>query len=80
LTNLVSDFDPRAYGFRKLSDLVRKPGMFEFEKPTAAARGFAPDQRAGEEESQIAPLAAPESPVFSRFPPKLLILHPSRKR
>jgi uncharacterized LabA/DUF88 family protein len=32
LTNLVSDFDPRTYGFRKLSDLVRKTGMFEFEK------------------------------------------------
>ncbi|MEA2783578.1 MAG: hypothetical protein QOK29_5137 [Rhodospirillaceae bacterium] len=32
LTNLVSDFDPRTYGFRKLSDLVRNTGMFEFEK------------------------------------------------
>jgi predicted transcriptional regulator len=32
LTNLVSDFDPRTYGFRKLSDLVRDTGMFEFEK------------------------------------------------
>jgi uncharacterized LabA/DUF88 family protein len=31
LTNLVSDFDPRTYGFRKLSDLVRGTGMFEFE-------------------------------------------------
>ena len=32
LTNLVSDFDPRTYGFRKLSDLVRNTDMFEFEK------------------------------------------------
>jgi hypothetical protein len=29
LANLVSDFDPRTYGFRKLSDLVRRTGAFE---------------------------------------------------
>jgi uncharacterized LabA/DUF88 family protein len=32
LTNLVSDFDARTYGFRKLSDLVRNTGMFDVEK------------------------------------------------
>ena len=32
LTNLVSDFDPRSYGFTKLSDLVRNTGMFDVEK------------------------------------------------
>jgi hypothetical protein len=32
LTNLVSDFDPRTYGFRKLSDLVRNTGAFDVEK------------------------------------------------
>jgi uncharacterized LabA/DUF88 family protein len=32
LTNLVSDFDARSYGFNKLSDLVRNTGMFEVEK------------------------------------------------
>jgi uncharacterized LabA/DUF88 family protein len=32
LTNLVSDFDPRSYGFTKLSDLVRNIGMFDVEK------------------------------------------------
>jgi hypothetical protein len=32
LTNLVSDFDARSYGFTKLSDLVRNTGMFEVEK------------------------------------------------
>ncbi|HEV7599042.1 MAG TPA: NYN domain-containing protein [Bradyrhizobium sp.] len=32
LTNLVSDFDVRTYGFRKLSDLVRNTGMFDVEK------------------------------------------------
>ncbi|MDB5851913.1 MAG: hypothetical protein JWP29_5665 [Rhodoferax sp.] len=33
LTNLVSDFDVRTYGFKKLSDLVKSTGTFEFEKP-----------------------------------------------
>jgi uncharacterized LabA/DUF88 family protein len=32
LSNLVSDFDPRTYGCRKLSDLVRKTGGFEIEE------------------------------------------------
>ena len=31
LANLSSDFDPRTYGFRKLSDLVRKTGVFELD-------------------------------------------------
>jgi uncharacterized LabA/DUF88 family protein len=29
LSNLSSDFDPRTYGYRKLSDLVRKTGHFD---------------------------------------------------
>jgi uncharacterized LabA/DUF88 family protein len=33
LFNLASDFDPRTYGFRKLSDLVRKTNAFEIEHP-----------------------------------------------
>jgi uncharacterized LabA/DUF88 family protein len=33
LANLISDFDPRTYGFRKLSDLVRKTNAFELNKP-----------------------------------------------
>ena len=33
LANLASDFDPRTYGFRKLSDLVRKTKAFEIEHP-----------------------------------------------
>jgi predicted transcriptional regulator len=32
LTNLVSDFDSRSYGFTKLSDLVRNTGVFDVEK------------------------------------------------
>jgi uncharacterized LabA/DUF88 family protein len=33
LANLASDFDPRTFGFRKLSDLVRKTNSFEIEHP-----------------------------------------------
>lgn len=33
LANLASDFDPRTFGYRKLSDLVRKTGAFEIEHP-----------------------------------------------
>ena len=33
LANLSSDFDPRNFGFRKLSDLVRKTTAFEIEHP-----------------------------------------------
>jgi len=32
LANLSSDFDPRTYGFRKLSDLVRKTNAFDIEQ------------------------------------------------
>ena len=35
LTNLAPDFDPRTYGSRKLSDLVRKTNAFEIEQPKA---------------------------------------------
>lgn len=33
LANLASDFDPRTFGFRKLSDLVRKTNAFDMEHP-----------------------------------------------
>ncbi|MFZ2099361.1 MAG: NYN domain-containing protein [Oricola sp.] len=33
LSNLASDFDPRTFGARKLSDLVRKTGAFEVDHP-----------------------------------------------
>src|SRR5207237_8969776 len=32
LANLAADFDPRTFGFRKLSDLVRKTNAFEIEE------------------------------------------------
>jgi uncharacterized LabA/DUF88 family protein len=33
LANLAPDFDPRTFGFRKLSDLVRKTNSFEIDDP-----------------------------------------------
>jgi hypothetical protein len=33
LANLASDFDPRTFGFRKLSDLARRTNSFEIEHP-----------------------------------------------
>ncbi len=32
LQNLAPDFDPRTFGFRKLSDLVRKTNQFEVQQ------------------------------------------------
>jgi uncharacterized LabA/DUF88 family protein len=37
LANIASDFDPRSYGFRKLSDLVRGTGAFEFDQREGGA-------------------------------------------
>ncbi|MBZ9990038.1 NYN domain-containing protein [Mesorhizobium sp. BH1-1-5] len=37
LSNLFSDFDPRTYGFGKLSDLVRKTEEFEIETSKSGA-------------------------------------------
>lgn len=33
LANLAPDFDPRSFGFKKLSDLVRKAGAFDVNQP-----------------------------------------------
>jgi uncharacterized LabA/DUF88 family protein len=37
LANLASDFDPRTFGFRKLSDLIRKTNAFEINHPEGGA-------------------------------------------
>ncbi len=37
LANLASDFDPRTFGFRKLSDLVRKTNSFEIDESKGRA-------------------------------------------
>jgi hypothetical protein len=47
LTNLVSDFDARSYGFKKLSELVRNTGAFQVEKTAGGGirvRPAPPDQ------------------------------------
>jgi uncharacterized LabA/DUF88 family protein len=57
LSNLASDFDPRTFGFRKLSDLVRKTNSFEIERP-----------KGGLMRIRIKPAA--ESPAESKTPGK----------
>jgi uncharacterized LabA/DUF88 family protein len=57
LSILASDFDPRSFGFRKLSDLVRKTNSFEIERPGS-----------GEMRIRIKP--ATESPASSKAPAK----------
>ena len=37
LANIASDFDSRTYGYRKLSDLVRKTEAFDMEQPKGRA-------------------------------------------
>lgn len=37
LANTQPDFDPRTFGFRKLSDLVRKTGAFDIDHPEGGA-------------------------------------------
>ena len=37
LANIASDFDPRTYGYRKLSDLVRQTGAFDIDQPEGRA-------------------------------------------
>lgn len=37
LANLASDFAPRTFGFRKLSDLVRQTNAFELGQPEGRA-------------------------------------------
>jgi uncharacterized LabA/DUF88 family protein len=42
LANIASDFDPRTYGFRKLSDLVRKTGAFDIDQPEGRSMRIRP--------------------------------------
>ncbi|MGO8953798.1 MAG: OST-HTH/LOTUS domain-containing protein, partial [Rhodomicrobium sp.] len=42
LANIASDFDPRTYGYRKLSDLVRKTGAFDLDQPEGRAMRIRP--------------------------------------
>jgi uncharacterized LabA/DUF88 family protein len=42
LANIASDFDPRSYGFRKLSDLVRSTGAFDIDQQSGRAMRIRP--------------------------------------
>ena len=42
LANMASDFDPRTYGYRKLSDLVRGVGAFEIHEREGGAMRIRP--------------------------------------
>ena len=60
LATIASDFDPRSYGFRKLSDLVRGTGAFEIDqqrRPRHAhpgqGGGARPDPRPGRFAGQL---------------------------
>ena len=66
LANLAPDFDPRSYGVAKLSDLVRKSGVFEIDqtegrrlrvklKPETAAAAPKPRRRRRSSASRAAP-------------------------
>ena len=55
LANIASDFDPRTYGFRKLSDLVRQTGAFEMDQPDGRAVRI-----------RVKPAGRPPSPGRSR--------------
>jgi uncharacterized LabA/DUF88 family protein len=57
LSNIASDFDPRTYGFRKLSDLVRKTGAFEIDQPKDRAMRI-----------RVKPVAAPRTRQIPRRP------------
>jgi phosphoglycerate dehydrogenase-like enzyme len=37
VANIASDFDPRTYGYRKLSDLVRNTGAFDIDQAEGRA-------------------------------------------
>src|SRR5438552_17882103 len=47
LANLASDFDPRTFGFRKLSDLVRKTNSFEIDHPKGGSMRIRTKSAAG---------------------------------
>jgi Fe-S-cluster formation regulator IscX/YfhJ len=67
LSNLAPDFDPRTYGFAKLSDLVRKTDAFEVDQ--ADGRGLRirikaqPSKPAGRRRRSRKPAAATDVPA-----------------
>jgi uncharacterized LabA/DUF88 family protein len=56
LANMASDFDPRTYGYRKLSDLVRGSGAFEVDEREGGAMRIRP-RVGGQERTRTRPSA-----------------------
>jgi hypothetical protein len=59
LANIASDFDPRSYGFRKLSDLVRGTGAFEIDQREGGAMRIRAKQRPAARPRGRSPRRAP---------------------
>jgi uncharacterized LabA/DUF88 family protein len=57
LASIASDFGPRTYGYRKLSDLVRKTGAFEME--TREGRGLRIRAKPTQSQTRAEPAARP---------------------
>jgi len=58
LAAIASDFDPRTYGYRKLSDLVRNTGAFDIDQPEGRAmriRARAPQRARSRARAKAAP-------------------------
>jgi len=55
LANLAADFDPRTFGFRKLSDLVRGTNSFDIEQPNGGSLRIRKKSAAGSPPKSKAP-------------------------
>jgi hypothetical protein len=59
LATIASDFDPRTYGHRKLSDLVRQTGAFDMDQPDGRAVRIRPKQAQPARTRVATPAATP---------------------
>ncbi|RST84308.1 NYN domain-containing protein [Aquibium carbonis] len=66
LVNRYPDFDPRSYGFRKLSDLVRKTGAYEVKPGPGTSLVMRPVPRVAEQAATEQDTAKPAAKGTSR--------------
>ncbi len=66
LVNRYPDFDPRSYGFRKLSDLVRKTGAYEVKPGPGTSLVMRPTPRVAETKAAETKAAEPAAKPRSR--------------
>jgi hypothetical protein len=66
LVNRYPDFDPRSYGFRKLSDLVRKTGAYEVKPGPGTSLVMRPTPRATESATTDKVTAQPAAKASAR--------------